>query len=259
MTVKDLRVVQIDSKSANDFVRRYHYSGKIVNNSRVHFGVMRDGVLKGAMSFGCPMDKIRAIRLVSGTKWGGMLELNRMAFAPELPKNAESRCLAVALRLIKKDAPHVQWVQTFADACQCGDGTIYRAVGFLLVGIKRNSSLRRLNDGRVVAKKTLDDHRVNGKYLSAILKTEPLDGYQIKYVYFLDPAKRQDLTCPVLPYDAIEKAGARMYLGKRVVSSKGEQPAIQLEEGGAVPTTTLQSATRNKPFECKINGELYLG
>jgi len=238
--VKDLVVKLIDSAAASRFIKRHHYSKKVVNNSKLHFGVMQGDALKGVMSFGCFMDKNRALRLVRGTKWGGAMELNRMAFSPELPKNSESRCLAYALRYLKKNYPHIKWIQTFADACQCGDGTIYRAVGFSLIGIKRNQSLRVLESGRVVAKKTLDDHRVNGKYLSSLVKSRPLDGFQIKYIYFLDPTVKKDLTVDILPYSAIEKAGAKMYKGKRGSSSKVEQTVHQLEEGGAVPTDPLQ-------------------
>lgn len=240
--VKDLRVVLVDSSSANKFVKRYHYSGKVQANSKIHFGVMQGDNLKGVMSFGCPMDKNRAIRLVKNTKWGGMLELNRMAFAPELPKNSESRCLAYALRYLKKNYPYLKWVQTFADACQCGDGTIYRATGFSLVGVKKNISLRVMESGEIIAKKTLDNHenKINGKYLSSLIKTTALKGFQIKYVYFLDPEVKKDLTVKILPYSEIERLGAKMYKGKRASSSKVEQPTIQSDEGGAVPTDALQ-------------------
>jgi len=238
--VKDLRVVLIDSSSANRFVKRYHYSGKIVNNSKIHFGVMQADTLKGVMSFGCPMDKNRAIRLVKNTKWGAMLELNRMAFAPELPKNSESRCLAYALRYLKKNYPYLKWVQTFADACQCGDGTIYRATGFDLVGVKKNRTLRVMDSGQIVADKTLNDHRVNGKYLSAYLKTNALEGFQIKYIYFLDPAAKKDLTVKILPYSEIGRLGAKMYKGKRASSLVTEQQPNQVEGGGVIPTDALQ-------------------
>lgn len=66
-----------------------------------------------------------------------ILELNRMAFDDYLPRNAESYCIGKTLRLIKKRAPHIKWVISFADGCQCGDGTIYRASNFILTGIRK--------------------------------------------------------------------------------------------------------------------------
>ncbi|MFR3876814.1 MAG: hypothetical protein ACLTYW_00180 [Collinsella sp.] len=52
-----------------------------------------------------------------------------MAFDDVLPRNSESRCISVALRMIKKQAPQIKWVISFADGCSCGDGAIYRARG----------------------------------------------------------------------------------------------------------------------------------
>jgi hypothetical protein len=72
-----------------------------------------------------------------------MLELNRMAFDDYLPKYSESRCIAISIKLIKKNAPHIKWIFQFFDGTQCGDGTIYRASGFVLTGIKENT--QRIN------------------------------------------------------------------------------------------------------------------
>lgn len=105
---KDIVVKVIPAKVATPFVRAHHYSGKIVNNSCLHFGCFLDGRLHGVMSFGPSMDKRRVINLVQtdnkteAEKWSEFLELNRMAFDDYLPRNSESRCLSIAFRLIKK-------------------------------------------------------------------------------------------------------------------------------------------------------------
>ena len=67
--------------------------------------------------------------------------MNRLAFTDMLPRNSESRALGIALRMIRKHYPHIEWIVSFADACQCGDGTIYRAAGFILTAIKINKDL----------------------------------------------------------------------------------------------------------------------
>ena len=76
------------------------------------------------MSYGPSLDKSKIQPLVKNTKWNEFIELNRMAFDDYLPKNSESRCIAYSIKLIKKNAPHIKWVISFADGCQCGDGTI---------------------------------------------------------------------------------------------------------------------------------------
>lgn len=138
----EIEVKVIPSSLANPFVKRVHYSGKVVNNSTLHLGVFLDGALHGVMSFGAPTDKCKVLGLVEGTPWNGMLELNRMAFDDYLPRNSESRAISIAMKLIKRNAPHVKWILSFADGCQCGDGTIYRASNFIITQIKPNNTLR---------------------------------------------------------------------------------------------------------------------
>ena len=243
-SAKDIRLQPIDAGTANALVKRLHYSGKVTQNSQIHIGVFMGGRLLGAMQFGPSIDKRRMQGLVTDTPWNGFTELNRMAFDERLPRNSESRALGIAMRLLRKNAPHIQWVVSFADGAQCGDGTIYRAAGFLLTGLRRNTSMIRLEDGSVVARKSLDDHiSTDGRYLSAIARErgiKPIDGYQLKYVYFLDPTARERLTVPVLPFSAIDKAGARMYRGTRAGSVDSDAPTFPVGEGGASPTSALE-------------------
>ena len=53
------------------------------------------------------------------------------------------------MRLIKIHYPHIKWVVSFSDASQCGDGTIYRASGFNLIGIKENNQIIEFPDGHM--------------------------------------------------------------------------------------------------------------
>lgn len=243
INVKDIHIKAIDSKSANAFVRKHHYSGKVVPNSQLHFGAFYNDRLHGVMSFGASMDKRKTQGLVKGTGWNEFTELNRMAFDDYLPKNSESRAISVAIRLIKKHAPQIKWIISFADATQCGDGTIYRASGFVLTNIKTNSTLVKLDDGRIVANMTYS----KGKH---ILKTggaksvgKPIDGFQLRYVYFIDKSYQDKLTVPIVPFKEIDNSGAGMYKGDKIrldmrQKPKSKAPNNQLGEGGAVPTLT---------------------
>lgn len=141
---KDILLRPIDAKTANELIRRVHYSGKVVLNSQLHIGVFYRGRLHGALQFGPSLDKRKLQGLVSGTQWHQFIELNRMAFDEALPRNSESRAIAIAMRLLRQHAPQIKWVVTFADATQCGDGTIYRASGFVLTGVKENQQLYTL-------------------------------------------------------------------------------------------------------------------
>jgi hypothetical protein len=140
-SAKDLIVKPISASDANKIIKALHYSGKVVSNSQLHFGVFLNGKCGGAMQFGPSLDKRKIQGLVSGTLWNEFIELNRMAFADWLPRNGESRCIGYAMRFIKKHYPHIKWVVSFSDGTQCGDGTIYRASGFVLTGIKENTQI----------------------------------------------------------------------------------------------------------------------
>lgn len=101
-SAKDLIVKVIPSKVAVPFVKTHHYSGKVVNNSNLHFGVFYEGRLHGVMSFGPSLDKSKIQGLVDGTGWNEFIELNRMAFDDVLPRNSESRAISIAMKLIRK-------------------------------------------------------------------------------------------------------------------------------------------------------------
>lgn len=230
---KRIRVRPISGADANRITKKLHYSGKVVPNSQLHLGVYLDGKCGGVMQFGPSLCKEKLVGLVTGTGWNDFLELNRMAFADWLPRNSESRALGWAMRWLRKQYPHLQWVVSFADATQCGDGTIYRAAGFALTGIKVNNSLR-------LDPATGQPTHVIAAYhkckASEFNTWEALQGHQLRYLYFLHPTARERLTVPVLPYSAIDAAGARMYKGVRQVGAGGVHPPA----GGSSPTRTLQ-------------------
>ena len=306
-SAKDLIVKPISSQDANKIIKKLHYSGKVVNNSQLHLGVFYNGRCGGAMQFGPSLDKRKIVGLVKGTLWNEFLELNRLAFADWLPRNGESRCIAYAMRFIKKTYPWMKWIISFADGTQCGDGTIYRASGFVLTGIKVNNQIWEAPSGetfndtsirpgiggererakqvytrmvltdtrrparrealtQVFSRTNLTDGRSKQQQQQAknvlirtsqtkannILETgassmkifkeagwKPKEGFQLRYIYFLDSTAKDKLTVPILPFSEIERRGAGMYKGiKRATKATSGD---QLEGGGAIPTHALQN------------------
>ena len=242
---KEIEIKVIPAAVANPFVKKHHYSGKVVNNSQLHFGAFLDGHLHGVLSYGPSMDKRKIIGLVEGTEWNGFLELNRMAFDDYLPRNSESYCIGATLRMIRKKAPQVKWVVSFADGTQCGDGTIYRASNFILTGISINKTIIRMPDGSAVADLTLNLQQQSTKerydklcgldptkrytrndYIKA--GAEAIQGYMLRYIYFLDPKWRKRLTVPEIPFSKIDEMGAGMYKGENV--TRAERHAITTEQ-----------------------------
>lgn len=236
---KDIVIKVIPANVANPFVKKHHYSGKIVGNSKLHFGAFLDGKLHGVMSYGPSTDKRKMLSLVEGTEWDGFIELNRMAFDDYLPRNAESYCIGKTLRMIRKQAPQVKWVISFADGCSCGDGTIYRASNFVLTGIKKNNALLLLPDGQKIHRISLTAQpltkrkELGGKSLSEIsgggaslekymevTGAKPLQGFQLRYIYFIDKKYKDKLTVPILPFSKIDEMGAGMYKGQNITQQE---------------------------------------
>lgn len=274
---KRIRVEPIDRKAADAAVKRWHYSGKVVMNSQLHLGAFVDGELLGAMQFGPSLDKSKLQGLVTGTPWNGFIELNRMAFSDKLPRNSESRCIAVAMRLMRKHAPHIQWVVSFADGAQCGDGTIYRASGFVLTGIRRNTSIWEAPSGALTdGKSHTEQANARREVFSRTSLTKadcpkqhaaaqraagggnlamsgggasmrdfkdagfrPIEGFQLRYLYLVDPTARARLTVPVLPFTEIDRLGARMYKGQASRPGPSTRDGTPDAVGGATPTPGL--------------------
>lgn len=239
--VKDIVIKVLPSKIANDFVKKWHYSGKVVQNSSLHFGAFLDDKLHGVMSFGSPLDKRKVLPLVHTSEnvpclWNEMLELNRMAFDDILPKNSESRCISIAIKLIKKNAPHIKWLLSFSDGTQCGDGTIYRASGFSLTHFSSGAMwimpeyLAKKNGGSNIAHRMKVQDKcselsryilgqTNGKNLTMNGYVKKfggslMDGFMLRYIYLID--KTCKISVPILPFSKIDEMGAGMYKGEKI-------------------------------------------
>lgn len=211
---KEIIVKVIPSKIANEFVKLNHYSGKVVPNSTLHFGCFLDNKLHGVMQYGPSINKKGTINLVEGTGWNEFIELNRMAFDDYLPKYSESRCIAISIKLIKKNAPQIKWIISFADGTQCGDGTIYRASGFKLVGLKKNTSMWQ----NKVTNKIMQNMQFYHTMTKKDNNWERLKGNMLRYIYLLD--KSYKIAVPILPFSKIDEMGAGMYKGEKISLSE---------------------------------------
>ena len=238
--VKDIQIKVIPASVANDFIKKHHYSGRVAMSALLHFGAFLDDELHGVLSYGNPIDKRRVLGLVKDTGWNEMLELNRMAFDDFLPKNSESRCIAVTLKLIRKHAPHVKWILSFSDASMCGDGSIYRACGFYLTSIKQNKSVMKTPNGTNFSAVSMAMKGIKASPRKKAVITQELrelgheitetasaslkpfldagcyfvEGNQLRYIYLID--KRCEITAPVLQYSEIDAKGAGMYKGQKI-------------------------------------------
>jgi len=242
-SAKDIFIKPIKASVANKKCAEIHYSGKVVPNSQLHFGVFLNDKLEGVMQFGPPINKKGTIGIVKDTRWSDMLELNRMAFSDNLPKNSESRAMSIAFKILKKNYPNIEWIVSFSDATQCGDGTIYRAAGFVLTDIRESNALR-INPKTGEVMHVIQAHHL---MMSKEFRTwKATKGYQLRYVYFLNKSAKERLSVPALPFSDIDKIGAGMYKGQNISMNERRTKEQESENpsglGGASPTCTLQSS-----------------
>lgn len=226
-SAKEIEIWPIAKKHADRVIKRIHYSGKVVNNSQLNFGVFLDKKLLGAMQYGPPMHKSQLIGLVKNTRWNGFFELNRLAFSDKLPKFSETRAIALSFKWMKKEAKHIKWIVSFADGCQCGHGTIYQAANFKLTQINRSTTLYLLPDGRIKTRISLrpdankemlqDGFTSVKKWLNAKQAGwSILPGFMLRYIYFLDKKVEKDFTGEFIPFAKIREMGAAMYKGVKI-------------------------------------------
>ena len=166
-----------------------------------------------------------------------------MAFSPRLPRNSESRALGVAMRILRKSYPQLEWVVSFADGTRCGDGTIYRASGFVLTGITKNDTIMETPDGERITNLSItanwDTPRIAALarkwFKDPALRYRPIKdwtavgcrhvpGWQLRYLYFLNPAARARLTVPEIAFSEIERRGVGIYLGRGKQAMAGLPP-----------------------------------
>lgn len=277
---KDIILKVIPAKVANEFVKRWHYSGKYATSSLLHFGAFLDGEMHGVMSFGNPIDRRKLLPLVHTEKgvpvqWTEFLELNRMAFDSYLPRNSESRSISIAVTLIKKNAPHIKWIVSFADGVQCGDGAIYRASGFVLTQIRESKNdlwktPKNLGWNEEVAHRIAIQGGKGGRIAELVLQKygtrnigvkrlvqdfggEVLNGYQFRYIYLIDKSCR--LTVPVIPFDKIDEAGAGMYKGENITRAERRKHAAVVQ--GSTSGNQPEDDSRTDPAAQIENGKAY--
>ena len=238
--VKQIIVKVIPSNIANEFVKKHHYSWKVVANSQLHFGCFLNGILGGVLSYWPSTDKSKLIWLVEWTQRNEFIELNRMAFSDILPRNSESRCIAISIRLIKKNAPHIKRIVSFADWCQCWDWTIYRASWFELSWIKQNKTIIEMPDGSTIAWLNLDLqlatvkakydemcwldpkwHYTRNDYIRWWAKR--LQWYMLRYIKLLKPNLKRNYS--IIPYSEIDKYWAWMYKWEKITREKRHKKA----------------------------------
>jgi hypothetical protein len=117
-----LRVMRVTHYVARQLNRLWHSRlPRVGAGSRACYAAEHDGVFYAVAIWARPV-----ARLLPQWEW---LELQRLAIAPDAPRNTASRMLAVMTRLVRRDFPDVVRLISYQDT-EVHSGTIYRAAGW---------------------------------------------------------------------------------------------------------------------------------
>jgi len=199
--LQSIQVRPVSVKIAKEIIVRNHYLHSLPGGTQMTFGVFLEQRLLGALALG--VGPFNAHRLVSGATHGDCICLTRLWLDDGLPKNSESRVLAVILRSLGRDTS-VKFVVTYADPSAGHLGTIYQAGGWLYTGISEPSVLYDLGDGVGRHSRTFG-HALGARSLRYLrrqgTRVSPIERPgKHRYLYFLDKAWSDKLKVPVRPY-----------------------------------------------------------
>lgn len=129
----ELRLDWVDGKAARYACETWHYT-RTLPSAGVKIGVWEDGMFAGVILFG-----IGAGRSTDGRRYGlrsgnDIAELVRVALRPG-HRSPVSRCVAIAIRMLRKQSPNLRMLISFADSGQGHHGGIYQAGGWTYAGM----------------------------------------------------------------------------------------------------------------------------
>lgn len=146
-----------------EFIEQHHYSHSINGVKNIFcFRVDVGGTLVGALLFGG----------LASTAWrryatseAAVIELRRLVLLDAAGKNCESRVVGWALRWLKKNAPHIDTVVSYADPLHGHQGTIYQASNFVRDGVSASDKgFRDPSTGKVYHSRALKTKYANGEF-----------------------------------------------------------------------------------------------
>ena len=230
-----MRLEKASSKAIKYACLNFHYAKAVPNVSLAYSVFNNLNEWCGVVCFG--LGATNNIAKPYALNQGQVIELVRMALNGK--QQSTTKAMAIALRIIKKDAPNVKMIVSYADSEQGHTGIIYQATNWHYIGYSTDTNL--IVNGKREHRRTLESRfgTCSSKKLIAmgydveILKTKP----KWKYIYPLDKS--------LIP---LCKSLAKPYPKKQQAQEVNEdkRPASSREIGGSSPTLALNGTNQPK-------------
>lgn len=222
-------VREISKNVARDFIERHHYTHKF-SSTRYALGVFYvedgehaffDGVneqLIGCMTYGHPVSNRTVDSITDGLELDEVLELTRLVALDGYGKNLESYVIAQSFDWLKKYAPEVKVLVSYADPEQAHTGGIYRATNWLYQGCGYSKLMPdysiRINEDDLWTHSRTVGSKWGNKSVENLAKSigqtfwQKEETSKHRYIYFLCSKKEKkqmmkNLKIPVIPYKDI--------------------------------------------------------
>ena len=196
-----LRVAPVTHRVAKELLRQGHYLGTLPAGTRLSFGVFAGQSLTGVVTLG--VGPPNGHRLIHGAGPDECLTMTRFLLSDRLPRNSESRVLSVVLRALRRNTS-VRFVLTYADPAVGHTGVIYRAAGFLYLGLSQGVARYDIGDGRRHHSRTFS--HVFGTRSRRHLEERGLTVRLVdqapkhRYLYLLDASLQERIAVPRLQF-----------------------------------------------------------
>lgn len=201
LSPKALVVQPVPHAVAGELVRQNHYLHSAPAAVRLSLGIFAGTDLLGTAILN--PGPIGTPHLFRGARSHDVLCLARLWLDDRLPKNSESRALAIVARFLKRHT-QVKALIAYSDPAAGHTGGIYRAAGWLFLGESEAQPLMRLNGGPARHLRSigsmLNSH--SGRYFRSrgldveMVRTIP----KLRYVKLIDETWRSRLTVAPQPY-----------------------------------------------------------
>lgn len=234
--MSSLRLDWCSTEAARFACEHWHYSGSLPVNKTARIGVWEDGKFIGAVIFSCGSAGVGSIGKRFGLPNTSVAELARVALREHA--TPVTRIVAIALKLLRKSQPGLRLIVSYADPRQGHIGSIYQGGGWLYVGRSSPDCVYIDKHGKEWHSRSVSESGFKvhcgvrtrcpkPSEMASVRKLEP----KYKYLMPLDDAVRRLIEPLKKPYPK-----------KCVGSDTSDTSTVQVGEGGATPTPTLQES-----------------
>lgn len=206
----DLVVKPIPPRVARDLCEERHYLKSNPGGALINLGVFAGHILLGVAVIGVGPTNIH--RFFKDAQPDQVLCLSRLWLDDRCGRNSESRVLGIILRELRRNQSAVKALVSYSDPGAGHTGMIYRAAGFLYLGLSVAMPLYRFPDrsvhhsrslGHSFGTHSLAHFEANGVRLETVPQAP-----KFIYVALMDSSWRERLTRTVLPYSQVEAGNA---------------------------------------------------